>query len=329
MYKGYSSKRKKINFKFYLIIVILCLVIMFLFQHYSGLISNIAIKEALGQADSNSKNISDASKNYDYTVPENQNGFKLVSMDNEDICEGDLILVNNNISHNFKAKQELVSIYDKKTASYNTKDKNVLIEKRVMKPLNTMLDAFYEKTRQKTINIVAGHRDMEKQQSLYDQSIAQNGMEHTSKFVAIPGRSEHHTGLALDFSIFYENSRASKEYSGRGEYAWINENCYKYGFVQRYKSEKKDITMIEDEPWHFRYVGIPHAVIMEENNFCLEEYIDFLKMYKYGKKHLVKIYDGQEYEIYFCEKGNVFVPEQGQYTISGNNVDGFIVTVLK
>jgi hypothetical protein len=56
---------------------------------------------------------------------------------------------------------------------------------------------------------------------------------------------------------------------------WLEDNCWKYGFVVRYPEEKSDITRITYEPWHLRYVGEEqHAEIMEENGWCLEEYIE-------------------------------------------------------
>jgi D-alanyl-D-alanine carboxypeptidase len=72
---------------------------------------------------------------------------------------------------------------------------------------------------------------------------------------------------------------------------------------------------------------------MQENNLCLEEYITLLSNYKFGEKALRYTYDDQEYMVYFCEASSnndtveVYVPKDKDYTICGNNVDGFIVTV--
>jgi len=58
------------------------------------------------------------------------------------------------------------------------------------------------------------------------------------------------------------------------------EHCYEYGFILRYPTDKKDITKINYEPWHYRYVGIKDAMFIKEKEFCLEEYIEFLKEYE-------------------------------------------------
>ena len=87
------------------------------------------------------------------------------------------------------------------------------------------------------------------------------------------------------------------------------------------------ITEIDYESWHFRYVGIPNATAMVNEGLCLEEYIDFIKNYTAGGLHYqVTTADGI-YDIYYADSVQVPVPQMQSYEISGNNVDGFIVTV--
>ncbi|MBQ1186898.1 MAG: M15 family metallopeptidase [Clostridia bacterium] len=86
--------------------------------------------------------------------------------------------------------------------------------------------------------------------------------------VARPGTSEHQVGLAVDFNSVEDSFKNTKEY------AWLVENCTKYGFILRYTEEKQDITGIIPEPWHYRYVGVEAAKIMKEENLCLEEFIE-------------------------------------------------------
>lgn len=98
-------------------------------------------------------------------------------------------------------------------------------------------------------------------------------------WVTIPGTSEHELGLSLDivsnsYQILDENQENTKTQK------WLIEHCYEYGFILRYPTEKKEITKINYEPWHYRYVGVKDAMFMKEKGFCLEEYIDFLKNYE-------------------------------------------------
>ena len=86
------------------------------------------------------------------------------------------------------------------------------------------------------------------------------------KLVAVPGTSEHQLGLALDIiSETDEDDTAT--------WQWLNENCWRYGFILRYPEEKIQITGITYEPWHFRYVGVEAAQEITEQGITLEEYL--------------------------------------------------------
>ena len=243
-----------------------------------------------------------------------------------DIYKGEQILVNNDISCEFMKNDSLVSLYDNKNAAYQVKDKNVLLSKHIIEPLNNMLNDFYQACGPNSLIVVSGYRTSEFQQALYNERVSEEGAVEAAKWVAQPGRSEHHTGLALDFSLYFGDG-TSEDYDGTGKYQWINNNAYEYGFIVRYDESKKDITKIYYEPWHFRYVGVPHSYIIAQNNFCFEEYIDYLRGYEYGENHLEVSCDGIKYVIYFTKDTNIYIPKNKEYQISGNNVDGFIVTV--
>ena len=91
------------------------------------------------------------------------------------------------------------------------------------------------------------------------------------------------------------------------------------------------MTGVSYEPWHFRYVGVPHAYLIQNQNMCFEEYIDYLKQFEFDKQHLEVDFQGQNYEIYYVKANEnqltqVPVPKGRDYSISGNNVDGFIIT---
>ena len=145
------------------------------------------------------------------------------------------------------------------------------------------------------------------------------------RYVAQPGGSEHHTGYALDLNIYHSDG-TSEEYDGTGEYAWINDNCQNYGLVVRYATDKADITGIGNEPWHFRYVGIPHATQMVKEGLCLEEYIDYLKDFTAQGEHLMIECVSGTYEVWYAQGSAIYLPDSGEYTVSGNNVDGYIIT---
>ena len=92
------------------------------------------------------------------------------------------------------------------------------------------------------------------------------------KLVALPGTSEHQTGLAVDFA-YYENGIYNDDVKEDDEEAiWLKNNCWKYGFILRYPKGKEHITGYKFEPWHFRFVGPKLAKKIYEENITLEEY---------------------------------------------------------
>ena len=87
--------------------------------------------------------------------------------------------------------------------------------------------------------------------------------------VARPGTSEHNTGLCADFNM------ADDKFENTKEYEWMVNNAEKFGFVMRYSAEKKPITGVIHESWHWRFVGINAAKEMNKLGYCLEEYVEY------------------------------------------------------
>ncbi len=259
-------------------------------------------------------------------APLSDTEFKPLTKLQDDIFKGNLILVNNKYPYKFIGNINRVCLFESKTNSYKVSDYNIFTGEITVTPLNSMLDDFYSEMGTDDAFIISGYRSYETQQYLFDREIADKGEAEAVHWVARPGTSEHHTGLAIDFGILYDNG-TYYEYDGTGDFAWINENCYKYGFIVRYQNNKKNITGIYYEPWHFRYVGIPHATKITELGLCLEEYIDYIRSYSYKKPLLIQTDDGSVYETYYCAGITAYVPINYSYEISGNNIDGFIVTV--
>jgi len=250
---------------------------------------------------------------------------ELTQLEEDAVYTGDLILVNNHILYHFPEEQPLACVYEEKSGSYYVRDMEVQLSPDALQALNRMMDAFRDQGGSKTVNVVAGYRTEAFQQHLFDQSAERNGQSHAEKYVAQPGGSEHHTGLAIDFSLFFADG-SSGEYTGSGEYAWINANCQNYGWVVRYDRDKERLTGIGDEPWHFRYVGVPHATAMAVQGLCLEEYTDYLKNFPFDGRHLVVDCAEGKFEIWYCPGTAAYLPVEEEFTVSGNNVDGVVVT---
>ena len=238
-----------------------------------------------------------------------------------DVSVGSLVLVNADHLYSFPDVEKVHMTSDTGyTMAYDT----LYMNKECYTAFQSMCADFSAKYPQGDLLVISGFRTYQRQKELFQNSVAKNGSyEAARKWTALPGASDHHTGYAFDFSLDYE---------GDGIYSWIRENCYRYGFVVRFEASKSAITGISNEPWHFRYVGVPHAYYMMQNNLCLEEYIDLLYDYPENGQHLTFTYeDGTEYEVYYVKGTDLSDVKKpaGDYTISGNNIDGFIVTIAK
>ncbi len=124
--------------------------------------------------------------------------------------------------------------------------------------------------------VVSGYRTNEEQETIYNEKVSEYisqgyskalAKRKAKKWVALPGTSEHQTGLAVDINADRENSIGNEVYN------WLAENAHHYGFIYRYKANKVDITGIENEPWHYRYVGENAANKIYEQDISLEEYL--------------------------------------------------------
>ena len=123
------------------------------------------------------------------------------------------------------------------------------------------------------INIIvdSAFRSGNYQQMILDKLISENGTE-AYKLIALPGASEHQTGLAVDFAI-YENGIYNDDIKEDDKEAiWLKDNAWKYGFILRYPKGKEDITGFNFEPWHYRFVGLELALELYQTNLTLEEY---------------------------------------------------------
>lgn len=128
-----------------------------------------------------------------------------------------------------------------------------------------------------TLYAVSGYRSYDKQTRIYNNKIkAVGSVEKANLTVAPPGASEHQLGLAMDIGLAVKGNLTNgfgKTKAGK----WAAEHCYEYGFILRYKEEWTAITGYAYEPWHFRYVGVEHALRIKEADVPLETYIEQLQ----------------------------------------------------
>ena len=152
------------------------------------------------------------------------------------------------------------------------------VDERIYEPLINMLEAM--KAEGLSPVVCSGYRTLDKQEKLFNRKVSAYVKKGRSKEesyalarqpLSIPGSGEHCLGLAVDFyTRSYHQLERAFEKTPEGK--WLREHAQDYGFTLRYDEGKEEITGIEYEPWHFRYVGVDVARYLKEHNLSLEEF---------------------------------------------------------
>lgn len=123
--------------------------------------------------------------------------------------------------------------------------------------------------------ISSGYRSIDEQQALYDDFVRAKGEALAKQYVASPGTSEHHTGLAVD--VTDESLGCQKDADAcnlsSDTASWLSDNVSEFGFIIRYPSGEQPVTGIAYEPWHLRFVGSPLAHQLKDSDLTFDEFI--------------------------------------------------------
>ena len=172
-----------------------------------------------------------------------------------------------------------ISEYEPPLVEYSTaslpdnirSNQGMKFDERIVEPMTEFITAAGESGVQ--VFLSSGYRPYSEQAYLFREKVKSVGSEAAAaSIVAVPGTSEHQTGLACDITDHYRHPKIPEELEITETYKWLYEHCQDYGFILRYPKDKVDITKVMYEPWHFRYVGVEAATYMMENNLCYEEF---------------------------------------------------------
>lgn len=123
-----------------------------------------------------------------------------------------------------------------------------------------------------TLYLKSAYRSYRTQKTMYYNRLEKNNGRDDG-WVSKPGASDHQTGLGCDIvPRSWRDKSMNEKMADTEECQWMAEHCAEYGFILRYPSDKEDVTEINYEPWHLRYVGNPAATYIMENGLCLEEF---------------------------------------------------------
>lgn len=292
----------------FLLLLLLCLFLTFIYKgsffESKADIPNVEVQK-YDQHENDKAEVQRASENISQT-----------DISKEQIYQGNLLLVNNEHPvHQESIKSDVVnlSMHNELTQGYVLLGSENYMSKDIAHKFSEMV-ADAGKDGHHNFAVSSGFRSFEEQKILYEQMGSNRALP--------PGYSEHNLGLSLDVG----STQSKMENAPEGK--WIEKNAWKYGFILRYPKDKADITGIQYEPWHIRYVGLPHSAIMKEKGFVLEEYLDYLK----EKKKISAKVEGKKYTVSyypFSENMTINIPKNHEYEISGDNMDGVIVTVYE
>lgn len=252
-----------------------------------------------------------------YTLPA---GYEEISVEPSMLYKGSLVLVDQSHPSHLNADElDLEQVYyakDKPDTYEISYPGHTSLNSTALAKFNRLMKAYYSATNNTEI--------------MFNYGYLESGKE----------KSNPESASALDVQIHLKRDNGTYDFvTNITPYSWLFDHMASYGFTLRYPPDKAEITHERGGYTAIRYVGVPHAAYMAENNLCLEEYLDMLRgshnfytssvpVLKYSTSEL-------EYLIYYVPAdpdGDFKIPVPtsgtGTYEISGNNVDGFIVTAI-
>lgn len=122
-----------------------------------------------------------------------------------------------------------------------------------------------------TLHAVSGYRSFKRQESLFSHYVNTQGKEYAARVSAVPGTSEHQTGLTMDLSSPSVGDVLEEVFGDSDEGKWVAEHAHEFGFIIRYPKDGESITGYVYEPWHVRYVGKEAAKAAYDGKLTLEQ----------------------------------------------------------
>ncbi len=245
------------------------------------------------------------------TETETESDVTILQLTAADQAEGNLILVDEN--HPYTGTTAF--------SDFSTITDSYVVPRLTSLPIRT-------EVQQSLCNMFDDYAAYNGSANLQIYSTLQSTLDSTSIYTNdLPDRD---TGYSFDIGLITSTGEVVPYIQKHNE--WMVSNSWEYGFILRYPSDKTNITGISYAPHHFRYVGQLHAAIMHENDFCLEEYLNFLQSYTMDSGGYSYVYDDQSYILYYipADENNgatVELPKDSIYTVSGDNQGGYILTL--
>ena len=196
--------------------------------------------------------------------------FTLTACGKQESKTNYMVLVNkeSKLPDDWENQIELVDVYTNLDQTYK-------VEKKTAEAFEKLRKALAEE--HVIIELDSTYRTVKQQQEIWDEFLEEYGEEYTKTYVAVPGTSEHHTGLAIDVKLVKDGVIIDENDDMTAEtelFAKVHAKLAEYGFILRYPVGKEDITGYGAEVWHFRYLDDPEiAKEIMDKGITLEEYL--------------------------------------------------------
>jgi len=248
--------------------------------------------------------------------------FSVLTVPEGGIHTGTLVVVNASTPYVAPSDQSnLIALWDNETPVNMYFDiQQTSMDRDALAAMAAMVLDFQKETDLKNVAIQSAYVTPEEQGDKPADHLT--GLGCVLKFVTeepMEGEHEFETPMMVKYHDLSENEASS----------WLYENCHKYGFVVRYPADKAAVTGVSDYTDYFRYVGIPHAAYMTENNLCLEEYVELVKGYSYSAPLEITA-GGVSYQVFYADisqSANVYYPSGYACVWSGVGKDGVLLTL--
>jgi len=286
-----QQKREKMIFALFVVVVLVMIIVAIL-----------VFKKVLGNEQ---EGVGQDNKSQNADIPVTQTVTDPVLISEDAVHKGNLLIVDAENAYS-SAPQSLKLISDSRTPFTDGNGKTVYsyyvakrfedkLEENTLNAFNQLADAFYNATKSKSNDLFV-------------------------KKSYVNGTTVYGMGTALDLEMWKSGSDyfALSDSRYATEYEWLKNNCHKYGFI---------ITEDTDKMFSIRFVGVPHAVYMNNADMSLEQYVLYLESNEIN----VNTESGDSYRIFYVKVNGEYteipISRDSDYTLSGNNSDGIIVTV--
>ncbi len=322
--KGFKSEKSREKLVIAIFVVIIAILTVF-----AGFIVN-GIIDKLGAGTTTSPT-------------ENEYTYKIT--DPSDCKTGTLLLINSTYKGSFPSGfGNMINVYDyqrdsenyslthiKDKMAYSLSFKDIYLDSDTLDAFNAMIADFCE-----TIDTSSADSTSASNLEIAWGGYHSGNTEVYENDMSSYGKDFYDHCLGTSLTLKYNSDHTSiNESKLKKDFSWIYENAHKYGFIIRYPDDCSDHTGFDSSTRvHLRYVGVAHATYIYENGICLDEYLELLRTtYNSHDKALTVTSGAKTYEIYYASviasPTSISVPKSYAYTVSGDNMNGLIITVEK